>query len=145
MTENSTLQPGDKVVALSSLTRSVGIASAVAAAICYQFVYGVPDVFTLLVVLVPALVIGAVAGWIMSMRFNKGKSGGTTTIVKHGKDGLSATIRASFAVAAVIAIIFILIVRFVFGFDGNWIALIATMTLPAFLVATVWAMIVSLS
>lgn len=142
MNEHSTLQPGDRVVALSSLACSVGIVSALAAAISYLVVYAVPDVFTILIVLVPALTIGLFVGWLASMRY---VTGCNTTIVKHGRAGVPATIRAALAVAAAIAIIFILVVKLGIGFDGSLFGLIATITIPAIAIASGWALLASLA
>ena len=133
------------MVSLSSLARSVGIVSALAAAICYQIFYGVSDLLTMLILVVPASIVGVIVGWLASMRFRAGGRNGTTTVVKHGSDGLPVTLRTALGVAAVIAIVFILIAKLALGFNGNLIGLAATIALPAILVATVLALLGSLA
>ena len=145
MPEPSKLQPGDKVVALSSLSRSVGIVSAFAAAIVFQVTYGVADFLTILFVFLPALTIGAIVGWLVSMRYSRGGPDGTTTVVKHGKDGVSVTIRIALLAGTLMAVIFFIVAKFALGFDGSWIGMLATIILPALFVSTVWALLASLA
>ncbi len=142
MNEHSTLQPGDRVVALSSLAFSVGIVSALAAAISYLVIYSVPDLLTILILFVPALMIGLLVGWLASRRY---VTGGNTTIVKHGRAGVPVTIRAALPVASAIAVIFILVVKLGFGFDGSLFGLVATITIPAIAIASGWALLASLA
>ena len=145
MRNQTTLQSGDKVVALSSLARSVGVVCALAAAICYQIIYGVPDFLTMLTLLLPALFIGVIVGFLVSVKFVSDGPDGSTTIAKHGRDGVPVTVRTSLAVATTVAVIFILIAKLGLGFDGSLIGLVATIALPAFLVATGWALLGSLA
>lgn len=70
---------------------------------------------------------------------------GNTTVVKHGRDGVTVTLRTALVVASANAIIFILIAKLGLGFDGGLISLAATISLPALLVAAAWALLGSLA
>jgi hypothetical protein len=145
MTEHPSLKPGEKVVALSSLSRSVGVASALAAAISYKIVYVAPDLFTTILLLGTALLIGVTVGFLGSMRFRGRGRDNTTTIVKHGKAGVPMTLGTAVTVGALVTLIFMVFAKVVFEFDGNFIGLAATTALPATLVASIWALMASLA
>lgn len=144
MNTHPQFQPGDKVVELAGLSRSVGVASALAASISYQLFFRTPDFLLILLLTLSASIIGYIVGRVFSMRYSKGGRGGTTTIVRHGRDGLPATIRTALGVALSVAFIFVLIAKFSLGFQGGVAVLVVSIFLPSLLIALIWSLLASL-
>jgi len=93
----------------------------------------------------PALILGVVVGWLISMQFVSGGRDGNTTVVNYGIEGAPVTVRTALFVAMPIVVIFILIVKFGLGFDGNLFGLVATIAIPSILTAVAWVLLGSLA